>query len=206
MLTFNNLNKSFGTKKIFTNLSGAVEKGQIMTVVGPSGQGKTTFLRVLAGLETLDSGTISWEGKTFDPLDAKQQVLGLVFQDYQLFPHLTVAENITLAPQLNPQLKQASASELANLYQQLQLTDLLAQYPYQLSGGQKQRVAIARALALKPDVLGYDEPTSALDPALRDTVRDIIMQLKAEGITQIVVTHDPVFAQQIADVTLKMEG
>lgn len=204
MLTFQNVSKTFQNKPIFTNLEFSLPKGEILTIVGPSGKGKTTLLRILAGLETADSGTFSWEGKEFSPLDEKEQILGLVFQDYQLFPHLNVLENITLAPQLNPQLKQASPEELQQLFSDLELKDLLELYPYQLSGGQKQRVAIARALALKPDILGYDEPTSALDPALRDTVSGLILKLKQEGMTQIVVTHDPVFAKQIADKTLTL--
>lgn len=206
MLKFTNVTKTFNDKTIFQNLSGSVETGQIMTIVGPSGQGKTTLLRILAGLETADSGEFSWDGQTFDPAAPKEQLVGLVFQDYQLFPHLTVEENITLAPKLNPKNKQTTDADLTNLYKKLQITDLLKAYPFQLSGGQKQRVAIARALALKPAILGYDEPTSALDPALRDTVAELILNLKSEGITQIVVTHDPVFAQKIADVTLNMEA
>lgn len=204
MLTFKNVSKTFQNKPIFSNLEFSLPKGEILTIVGPSGKGKTTLLRILAGLETADSGTFSWEGKDFSPLDEKEQILGLVFQDYQLFPHLNVLENITLAPSLNPQLKQASPEELQQLFSDLELKDLLELYPYQLSGGQKQRVAIARALALKPDILGYDEPTSALDPALRDTVSGLILKLKQEGMTQIVVTHDPIFAKQIADKTLEL--
>lgn len=204
MLTFQQVSKTFQNKLIFKNLEFSLPQGEVLTILGPSGKGKTTLLRILAGLETADSGTFFWKGKRFHPTDEKEQVLGLVFQDYQLFPHLNVLENITLAPRLNPQLKQASPKELEQLFSNLELQDLLSLYPYQLSGGQKQRVAIARALALKPEILGYDEPTSALNPTLRDTVRDLILKLKAEGMTQIVVTHDPVFAKQIADKTLEL--
>ncbi|WP_071130779.1 amino acid ABC transporter ATP-binding protein [Enterococcus timonensis] len=204
MLEFKNVTKKFGEKNIFESLSYSLQEGEILTIVGPSGQGKTTLLRILAGLETADSGEFFWDDRPFHPENEKEQILGLVFQDYQLFPHLTVEENITLAPRLNPNSKQASAPEIENLFSKLELNDLRKQYPFQLSGGQKQRVAIARALALKPDVLGYDEPTAALDPALRDTVSQLILQLQKEGITQIVVTHDPLFAQKIATKTLNL--
>lgn len=208
MIELKKVNKSFGTKKVINNLDLVIPDGQILAIVGPSGGGKTTLLRTLAGLETADSGTFLLDGQPFDPSGAKnkEQVVGVVFQDFQLFPHLSVLDNITIGPRLV--LKQdketylAKAKDLAGL---LGIEELLTNYPYQLSGGQKQRLAIARAMAMNPKVLAYDEPTSALDPALRQQVENLILGLKADGVTQIVVTHDLVFAEAIGDNVLKVE-
>ncbi|MEG0373492.1 MAG: ATP-binding cassette domain-containing protein [Enterococcus sp.] len=208
MIELKKVNKSFGTKKVINNLDLVIPDGQILAIVGPSGGGKTTLLRTLAGLETADSGTFLLDGQPFDPSGEKnkEQVVGVVFQDFQLFPHLSVLDNITIGPRLV--LKQdketylAKAKELAGL---LGIVELLNNYPYQLSGGQKQRLAIARAMAMNPKVLAYDEPTSALDPALRQQVENLILGLKTDGVTQIVVTHDLVFAEAIGDKVLKVE-
>lgn len=202
MLELKNISKAFGSKKIFEKLNLSITKGSILTIVGPSGGGKTTLLRMLAGLESSDSGTFLYEGQAFDPVDTldQEQVVGVVFQDFQLFPHLTVYENISLAPKLVLKTeKEKLDQQIQQLAVQLGLEELLTQYPYQLSGGQKQRVAIARAMAMRPKVLAYDEPTSALDPALRQQVEQLILALKNEGVTQIVVTHDRLFAEEIAD-------
>lgn len=207
MLELRKINKAFGKKNIFENLDLNIPDGEILAIVGPSGGGKTTLLRMLAGLEKADSGTFLLDGKAFNPtaLNEQEQVVGVVFQDFQLFPHLSVFENITLAPKLVLKETQAVYSKKAEkLAAQLGLEDLLQSYPYQLSGGQKQRVAIARAMAMDPQVLAYDEPTSALDPALREQVEKLILSLKKEGVTQIVVTHDWAFAEHIADQTLKV--
>ena len=207
MLELKKINKAFGKKNIFENLDLSIPDGEILAIVGPSGGGKTTLLRMLAGLEKADSGTFLLDGKIFNPtgLSEKEQVVGVVFQDFQLFPHLNVLENITLAPKLVLKETQAVYTKKAEkLAMQLGLEDLLQSYPYQLSGGQKQRVAIARAMAMDPQVLAYDEPTSALDPALREQVEKLILSLKKEGVTQIVVTHDWTFAEHIADQTLKV--
>lgn len=207
MLELRKINKAFGKKNIFENLDLNIPDGEILAIVGPSGGGKTTLLRMLAGLEKADSGTFLLDGKAFNPtaLNEQEQVVGVVFQDFQLFPHLSVFENITLAPKLVLKETQAIYSKKAEkLAAQLGLEDLLQSYPYQLSGGQKQRVAIARAMAMDPQVLAYDEPTSALDPALREQVEKLILSLKKEGVTQIVVTHDWAFAEHIADQTLKV--
>lgn len=207
MLELRKINKAFGKKNIFENLDLNIPDGEILAIVGPSGGGKTTLLRMLAGLEKADSGTFLLDGKAFNPtaLNEQEQVVGVVFQDFQLFPHLSVFENITLAPKLVLKETQAVYSKKAEkLAVQLGLEDLLQSYPYQLSGGQKQRVAIARAMAMDPQVLAYDEPTSALDPALREQVEKLILSLKKEGVTQIVVTHDWAFAEHIADQTLKV--
>ena len=207
MLELKNINKAFGKKTIFENLDLNIPDGEILAIVGPSGGGKTTLLRMLAGLEKADSGTFLLDGQAFNPiaLNEQEQVVGVVFQDFQLFPHLNVFENITLAQKLvlkeNTETFTKKAEKLAA---QLGLEDLLHSYPYQLSGGQKQRVAIARAMAMDPQVLAYDEPTSALDPALREQVEKLILSLKKEGVTQIVVTHDWTFAEHIADQTLKV--
>lgn len=207
MLELKKITKSFGKKTIINQLDLTIPEGSILAIVGPSGGGKTTLLRTLAGLETVDSGDFLLDGKKFDPVNLKEQeqVVGVVFQDFQLFPHLSVFENITLAPKMVLKETEAVYTEKAQkLAKQLGLEGLLDQYPYQLSGGQKQRVAIARAMAMNPRVLAYDEPTSALDPALRQQVEHLILDLKKEGVTQIVVTHDLVFAKNIADNLLEV--
>ena len=165
-------------------------------------------MRTLAGLETADSGTFLLDGSTFDPTSSKQQeqVVGVVFQDFQLFPHLSVMDNITIGPRLVlKQDKETYTSKANHLAKLLDIEELLNNFPYQLSGGQKQRLAIARAMAMNPKVLAYDEPTSALDPALRQQVASLILELKADGVTQIVVTHDLDFAEEIGDKVLKVE-
>ena len=172
-----------------------------MTIVGPSGAGKTTLLRIIAGLETKDSGEILIDGKPYD-----SGKVGVVFQDYNLFPNLNVLQNITLAPTMVLKESKAEAEKNAQeLLDKLQMTGREKQYPYELSGGQKQRVAIARALAMKPRILCYDEPTSALDPNLRKEVEKMILNLKKSGLTQLIITHDLTFAQNVADQMLKVQ-
>lgn len=202
MLTIKNLTKHFDNRTIIDHLNLEIPDGKILTIVGPSGGGKTTLLRCLAGLETIDSGELLLDGVPFNPaeMDNADQVVGVVFQDFQLFPHLSVLENITLAPTLVLKEEKAkSQQEALELLEKLGLAGKEKLYPYQLSGGQKQRVALARALAMKPKVLGYDEPASALDPALRQQVEEVILDLRKQGMTQIVVTHDMAFAEKIAD-------
>ena len=207
MLEIKNLKKKFGSRQILNGVNLTVEDGQILAIVGPSGAGKTTLLRCITGLEEADSGEFLIDGQPFDPRGtaASDAVMGVVFQDYNLFPHLTVLENITLAPQMVLKEDQDSADKRGeDLLGQLGLANKGGLYPYQLSGGQKQRVALARALAMNPKILCYDEPTSALDPHLRDEVANLLLKLKGQGMTQLVVTHDMEFAEKIADKLLKV--
>ncbi|AYW48009.1 polar amino acid ABC transporter ATP-binding protein [Tetragenococcus osmophilus] len=207
MLELKNVSKSFGSQEVIRSLDLTIPDGSILAIVGPSGGGKTTLLRVLAGLETVDEGEFLLDGEEFNPISSKnqEQVVGVVFQEFQLFPHLSVFENIVLAPRLAlKEEKETYTKKAEDISARLGLDSLLQQYPYQLSGGQKQRVAIARAMAMEPKVLAYDEPTSALDPALREHVEQIILGLKQQGVTQLVVTHDMAFAENIADNLLEV--
>lgn len=205
MLELKNIKKSFSGRKILDGISLKVTDGEIMCIVGQSGGGKTTLLRCISGLERIDEGEIILDGRKFDPMSSKEALIGVVFQEYNLFPHLSVLENVTLAPKIALKKDpQAVEKEARQLLKKLALEGKENLYPYQLSGGQKQRVSIARALAMHPKILCYDEPTSALDPGLRDKVRDIILSLKNESMTQIVVTHDLNFAREIADDILKV--
>lgn len=208
MLELKNISKSFGDKVILNNLNLEVKDGEILCIVGQSGGGKTTLLRCISGLEKIDGGQILIDGQVFDPYtnENNDSVIGVVFQEYNLFPHLTVLQNVTLAPTMVLKKKKGIAeNEAKNLLNGLALEGKEGLYPFQLSGGQKQRVAIARALAMKPQILCYDEPTSALDPGLTATVKDIVLNLKKEGMTQIIVTHDMDFAEEIADNILKVK-
>ena len=203
MLEVKNLTKSFGSRVILDNVNLTVKDGEILSIVGPSGAGKTTLLRCITGLEKADSGQFLIDGQPFE----SDRVIGVVFQDYNLFPNLSVMENITLAPvMVLKKAKLVAEKEAKKLLDELGLDDKGTLYPYQLSGGQKQRVAIARALAMKPKILCYDEPTSALDPAMRQEVARIILNLKKDGMTQLVVTHDINFANEIADDILKVKA
>ena len=207
MLELRNINKAFGGKQILTNFSLSIPEKQILAIVGPSGGGKTTLLRMLAGLETIDSGEIYYNGESLaiDELE-KRNLLGFVFQDFQLFPHLSVLDNLTLSPIKTMSMEKEVAEKKARgLLEQLGLAGHADAFPFSLSGGQKQRVALARAMMINPEVIGYDEPTSALDPELRLEVEKLILQNKERGMTQIVVTHDLQFAENIADQILKVD-
>lgn len=207
MLEVKNLKKSFGDRVILDDVNLTVKDDEILCIVGPSGAGKTTLLRCITGLDSLDSGTFLMDGKPFDPqgTGASDRVIGVVFQDFNLFPNLSVMENITLAPTMVlKKSKEDAIKDAQELLEELGLSTKGDLYPWQLSGGQKQRVAIARALAMKPKILCYDEPTSALDPNLRQEVANIILSLKKSGVTQLVVTHDLDFAEEIADDLLKV--
>ncbi|MBE9389804.1 amino acid ABC transporter ATP-binding protein [Vagococcus salmoninarum] len=208
MLELKNVTKEFNGKKILDSLDLSVPAGSILAITGPSGGGKTTLLRCICGLEKMDQGEIFVAGQKIDPQDHENSLerIGIVFQEFNLFPHLSIKENLTLAPiRVLKQSKVVAEKNSLSVLSQLDLVEQQDKYPYQLSGGQKQRVAIARALLMEPKVLCYDEPTSALDPALRDSVAETILSLKAAGMTQIVVTHDHEFAKKIADQLLVVE-
>lgn len=207
MLELKNISKKFKDKAILSNFNLKVEENKILAIVGPSGGGKTTLLRMLAGLESIDSGEIILNGENL-PLNEleKRNLLGFVFQDFQLFPHMTVLENLVISPIQTMGIKKDEAEAKAiKLLEQLGLENHSESYPHSLSGGQKQRVALARAMMIEPKIIGYDEPTSALDPELRLEVEKLILQNKKLGVTQIVVTHDLQFAENIADDILKVE-
>ena len=206
MLELRNISKKFGDKQILKDFNLIVPEKQVLAIVGPSGGGKTTLLRMLAGLETIDSGQVIYNGEILDVAELeKRNLLGFVFQDFQLFPHLSVLENLTLSPIYTMNISKEEAEEKAqDLLARLGLSDHAKAYPYSLSGGQKQRVALARAMMINPEIIGYDEPTSALDPALRLEVEKLILQNREMGMTQIVVTHDLQFAENIADSILKV--
>lgn len=207
MLELKNISKKFKDRQILENFNLTVEENKILAIVGPSGGGKTTLLRMLAGLEKIDSGEIIYNGESL-PIDEleKRNLLGFVFQDFQLFPHLTVLENLVLSPIKTMNMSKNDAEEKAlTLLNKLGLDKQVNNYPISLSGGQKQRVALARAMLIDPKIIGYDEPTSALDPELRLEVEKLILKNRELGITQIVVTHDLQFAENIADSILKVE-
>ena len=207
MLELKNISKKFKDRQILENFNLIVEENKILAIVGPSGGGKTTLLRMLAGLEKIDSGEIIYNGESL-PIDEleKRNLLGFVFQDFQLFPHLTVLENLVLSPINTMNMSRSDAEKKAiTLLNKLGLEKQVNNYPISLSGGQKQRVALARAMMIEPKIIGYDEPTSALDPELRLEVEKLILQNRELGITQIVVTHDLQFAENIADSILKVE-
>lgn len=203
MLEIKNLAKAFDERVIFKDMDLTINDGEVLSIVGPSGIGKTTFLRILAGLLPADRGKLILNNEPLDISGNRQGAqVGVIFQDFNLFPQYTVKENITLAPQLVKKMTKneanANAEELLN---NLGLAEQTNQYPFQLSGGQKQRVAIARALAMKPGILAYDEPTSGLDAGSTDRVINVIQHLKEQGVTQLIVTHDLPFAQAVADQT-----
>ena len=207
MLELKNISKKFKDRQILSDFNLTVEKNKILAIVGPSGGGKTTLLRMLAGLEKIDSGEIIYNGESL-PIDEleKRNLLGFVFQDFQLFPHLTVLENLVLSPIKTMNMEKNDAEKKAiELLEKLGLDKQVNNYPTSLSGGQKQRVALARAMMIDPKIIGYDEPTSALDPELRLEVEKLILKNRELGITQIVVTHDLQFAENIADSILKVE-
>lgn len=207
MLELKNISKKFKDRQILSDFNLIVEENKILAIVGPSGGGKTTLLRMLAGLEKIDSGEIIYNSAPL-PIDEleKRNLLGFVFQDFQLFPHLTVLENLVLSPIKTMNMaKNVAEKKAVELLEKLGLEKQINNYPTSLSGGQKQRVALARAMMIEPKIIGYDEPTSALDPELRLEVEKLILKNRELGITQIVVTHDLQFAENIADSIVKVE-
>lgn len=208
MLELKNISKKFKDRQILSDFNLTVEENKILAIVGPSGGGKTTLLRMLAGLEKIDSGEIIYNGAPL-PIDEleKRNLLGFVFQDFQLFPHLTVLENLVLSPIKTMNMaKNVAEKKAVELLEKLGLEKQINNYPTSLSGGQKQRVALTRAMMIEPKIIGYDEPTSALDPELRLEVEKLILKNRELGITQIVVTHDLQFAENIADSIVKVEA
>lgn len=216
LLEVKGIKKSFGRTKVLKGIDFDLQKGEVLSIIGSSGSGKTTLLRCINFLEFADEGTISVNGEIiYDgvkdkkikdrELKAKRMHFGLVFQDFNLFPQYSVLKNLILAPSLlNLGSKEELENQAKNIIARVGLSDKIDFYPCQLSGGQKQRVAIARALMLNPDVLCFDEPTSALDPELTGEVLNVIKNLKDEGSTMIVVTHEMEFAKNVSDKIIFM--
>ncbi|NLK45588.1 MAG: amino acid ABC transporter ATP-binding protein [Treponema sp.] len=204
MIEVNNLVKKFKNLQVINDVSTKIKQKERVVIIGPSGSGKSTFLRCLNLLETPDKGTIFFEGinlthKKTD-IDKLRQKMGMVFQHFNLFPHLNVLQNITLAPlTLKLKTKQQAQEEALELLEKVGLADKANSYPSTLSGGQKQRIAIVRSLAMNPDVMLFDEPTSALDPEMVNEVLNVMEQLAKDGMTMICVTHEMGFAKEVAD-------
>ena len=201
------LKKSFGDNDVLRGIDCDIEAGEVVCVIGPSGSGKSTFLRCINCLEEPTAGTVKVDGHVMDQLnkniDTLREDVGMVFQQFNLFPHLTVLENITLAPVLRKKMTQEEAERVAHeLLAEVGLADKADARPKSLSGGQKQRVAIARALAMRPGLMLFDEPTSALDPEMVGEVLDVMRRLAEEGMTMVVVTHEMGFASQVASRVL----
>lgn len=211
MIKIKNLHKRFGLLEVLKGVDNHVSPGEVVVVIGPSGSGKSTFLRCLNALEDFQDGTISIDGiqihdKGVDINEIRAEV-GMVFQSFNLFPHMTVLDNITLAPLKVRKISREEAKKTAmELLDKVGLADKADNYPDQLSGGQKQRVAIARALAMKPKVMLFDEPTSALDPEMVGEVLGVMKQLAQEGMTMVVVTHEMGFAREVGDRVVFMDG
>jgi len=204
------LQKSFNRLRVLNGIDVNIKQGEVVVVIGPSGSGKSTFLRCLNLLEEPTGGDVIFEGTSIT--DSKNDVnklrekMGMVFQQFNLFPHMTVLENVTLAPRKVKKLSKEKAEETAfALLKRIGLEDKAYAYPNQLSGGQKQRIAIARALAMSPDVMLFDEPTSALDPEMVGEVLDVMKKLAAEGMTMVVVTHEMGFAREVGSRVLFMD-
>ena len=210
MITVSNLCKSFGDLEVLKGVNVEIDKGDVICVIGPSGSGKSTFLRCLNLLETPTSGSILFEGdeltdKKID-LNRHRQKMGMVFQQFNLFPHMTVLDNLTCAPIMLKKTPKAEAEKKAmELLARVGLADRADAWPNQLSGGQKQRVAIVRALCMEPDVMLFDEPTSALDPEMVGEVLDVMKELAKSGMTMVVVTHEMGFAREVASRVLFLD-
>lgn len=211
LIQVQNLGKSFGKIDVLKDITVDIYKGDVVFVVGPSGSGKSTFLRCLNRLEEPTKGHIYFEGTDItDPktdIDKHRQKMGMVFQQFNLFPHMTILDNMTLAPmKLLGRPKDEAETEALKLLERVGLKEKASAYPGQLSGGQKQRVAIVRALAMHPDVMLFDEPTSALDPEMVGEVLNVMRQLAEEHMTMVVVTHEMGFAREVATRVMFMEG
>ena len=210
MIDVKHLNKSFGENDVLIDLNEHIYQGEKVVIIGPSGSGKSTFLRCLNLMEKPTSGNIVFKGRDITTAKSKEvdqirQKMGMVFQHFNLFPHLTIKENITLAPvKLNLMSKEEADKKAIELLERVGLTDKADAYPAQLSGGQKQRIAIVRSLAMNPEVMLFDEPTSALDPEMVGEVLELMKQLADDGMTMVVVTHEMGFAREVASRVLFM--
>ena len=211
MIKVENLHKYFGELEVLKGVNAEIKKSEVVCVIGPSGSGKSTFLRCLNLLEVPTDGKIYIDGVELmehqKEIDKYRQKVGMVFQQFNLFPHMTVMKNITLAPVQVLGMEQEKAESLAaSLLDRVGLLDKKDEYPNRLSGGQKQRVAIARALAMNPEIMLFDEPTSALDPEMVGEVLEVVRQLAADGMTMVIVTHEMGFAREVANRVLFMDG
>lgn len=211
LIEVKDLRKAFGENEVLTGITTDIKRGEVVVIIGPSGSGKSTFLRSLNLLETPTGGTVLFEGINItDPktdIDLHRQKMGMVFQHFNLFPHKTILENITLAPVvLKKMTKDEAVQKAEELLGRVGLLDKKDTYPEQLSGGQKQRIAIVRALAMKPDVMLFDEPTSALDPEMVGEVLSVMRELAKEHMTMVVVTHEMGFAKEVATRIMFMDG
>jgi len=212
MIETKNLTKKFGDLLVFENINLKVKKGEVLVIIGPSGSGKSTMLRCLNFLEVPNGGEVIIEGEKLDAKNKKKtrniiEKIGMVFQNFNLFPHKTVLQNVMEAPIVVKKENKAEVQKRAEvLIEKVGLKDKMGYYPSKLSGGQKQRVAIARALAMNPDLMLFDEPTSALDPELVGEVLNVMKELAAEGMTMVVVTHEMGFAKEVADRVIFMDG
>ena len=210
LLSIEHLKKAYGDNVVLEDISLSVKRGEVIVVIGPSGCGKSTFLRCINALEPIQGGTIEVDGKEVTSsekdLTELRQKVGMVFQSYDLFPHMTVLKNLTLAPMLLKKESQQTAEARAMaLLERVGLADRAQEYPSRLSGGQKQRIAIVRALCMEPEVLLFDEPTSALDPEMVGEVLDVMKELAQSGMTMVVVTHEMGFAREVASRVLFMD-
>lgn len=211
LIEVQDLHKNFGDLEVLKGINEKIYRGEVVSVIGPSGGGKSTFLRCLNLLEVPTSGKVLFEGVELDAestnLDKHRQKIGMVFQLFNIFPHLTVMENITITPMLEKKISREEAQkEALELLAMVGLEDKANEYPRKLSGGQKQRLAIVRAMAMHPDVMLFDEPTSALDPEMVKEVLEVIQKLTETGMTCVIVTHEMGFARQISDRVLFIDG
>ena len=210
MISVKNLRKSFHGTEVLKGITTEIDRGDVVCIIGPSGSGKSTFLRCLNRLETPDSGEILLDGVDLmdrkTDLDRQRRKMGMVFQQFNLFPHMSILKNLTVSPMMLKKTPQAEAEAKAmQLLERVGLADRAGAYPAQLSGGQKQRVAIVRALCMEPEVMLFDEPTSALDPEMVGEVLDVMRELAESGMTMVVVTHEMGFAREVGNRVLFMD-